>query len=60
MFAVLVYKLAGEWFMDDAAKAIILEPLIRGRLEIIEHIKGKQQDRIQVVYSSEGYTDAQN
>ena len=48
---VSVYKLAGEWYMDDQVKGIFMEPLVRGVPDIIEFLVRKR-DRLNVGFSS--------
>ena len=51
MFTVVVYKSDGGWFMDDAAKGIVAEPLILGMPDIIEHIVGGNIYRFTAIFS---------
>jgi hypothetical protein len=53
VFSVHVYRLDGDWYMDDPEKEIILEELIRGMPEIIEHLVGKRTDRFICTFSEQ-------
>ena len=50
-FSAQVYRLDGDWYMDDPEKEIVLEELIRGMPEIIEHLVGKRTDRFMCTFS---------
>jgi hypothetical protein len=51
MFTVIIYKASDGWFMDDAAKDVIEEPLIMGMPEIIERIVGRDIHRFTATFS---------
>ena len=59
MFSVIIYKIADDWFMDDVAKEIVMEPLILGMPEIIEHIVGKDIHRFTANFSHSTSGDQQ-
>ena len=52
-FSAQVYRLDGDWYMDDHEKGIIFEELIRGMPEIIEHTVGERTDRFICTFSEQ-------
>ena len=52
-FKVQVYRLDGDWYIDDLYRGIMLEELIRGMPVIIERLVGKRTDRFVCTFSDQ-------
>jgi DNA polymerase-3 subunit alpha len=53
VFSAQIYRLDGDWYMDDPEKEIVLEELILGMPEIIEHLVGRRIDRFICTFSAQ-------
>ena len=53
VFCAQIYRFDGDWYMDDPEKEIILEELILGMPEIIEHLVGPRNDRFICTFSAQ-------
>ncbi len=53
VFCAQIYRLDGDWYMDDPERGIVLEELILGIPEIIEHLVGRRTDRFICTFSAE-------